>query len=253
MRHMKKAILSLALAALLSAPALASEGEALAKQNWPQDGIFGTYDKAALQRGFQVYKEVCSACHSMKYLAYRNLQEIGFSPEQVKALAAQVTVTDGPNDDGEMFERPARPSDRFKPAFANDKAARAANNGALPPDMSLLVKAREGGPDYVFGIVTGYADPPAGFQMNPGMNYNKVFPGHQIAMAKPLSDGQVAYTDGTQNTLEQEARDVAQFLSWASEPYQDERKQTGVKVILFLLVFAGVMYAAKKKVWSDVK
>jgi ubiquinol-cytochrome c reductase cytochrome c1 subunit len=151
-----------------------------------------------------------------------------------------------------MFERPALPSDRFKSPFKNDKAARAANNGALPPDMSLLVKAREGGEDYIFGILNGFQDAPAGVQMQPGMNYNRVFPGHQIAMAKPLSDGQVTYSDGTAASLEQASRDVVQFLAWASEPHMEQRKQTGLKVILFLLAFAGILYSAKRKIWSKL-
>jgi ubiquinol-cytochrome c reductase cytochrome c1 subunit len=249
---MKKTILFSALLLTLSSQAFAAEETALVKQHWPHKGIFGTYDKAAVQRGFQVYKEVCSACHSLKFLSYRNLGDLGYTPDQVKAVAAQYTVTDGPNDDGEMFDRPALPSDRFKSPFKNDKAARAANNGALPPDMSLLVKAREGGEDYIFGVLTGFEDAPAGVEMQPGMSYNKTFPGHQIAMAKPLSDGQVSYTDGTTASLEQEARDVTQFLAWASEPHLEQRKQMGVKVILFLLAFAGIMYAAKRKIWSKL-
>jgi len=258
---MKKAILFSVLLLTLSPPAFAAgempaqhahEQAELPKQHWPHKGIFGTYDKAALQRGFQVYKEVCSACHAMKFLSYRNLEDLGYTPDQVKAVAAQDAVTDGPNDDGEMFERPALPSDHFKPPFKNDKAARAANNGALPPDMSLLVKAREGGEDYIFGVLTGFEDAPAGLEMQPGMNYNKYFPGRQIAMAKPLADGQVTTSDGTAASLEQAARDVTQFLAWASEPRLEQRKQTGVKVILFLLAFAGIMYGAKRKIWSKL-
>jgi ubiquinol-cytochrome c reductase cytochrome c1 subunit len=261
---MKKTILFPALLLTLSLPALAAEDMSmpprhaheqveLSKQHWPHKGVFGVYDKAAVQRGFQVYKEVCSACHALKFLSYRNLEDLGYTPDEVKAVAAQDTVTDGPNDDGEMFERAALPSDRFKSPFKNDKAARAANNGALPPDMSLLVKAREGGEDYIFGVLTGFEDAPAGLEMQPGMTYNKYFPGHQIAMAKPLSDGQVSYSDGTATSLEQEARDVTQFLAWASEPRMEQRKQTGLKVILFLLAFAGIMYGAKKKIWAKLK
>ena len=247
----KKALLpfALALTMVLSTPALADE-ESMAHQSWPDKGIFGTYDKAALQRGFQVYKEVCSVCHSMKFVSYRNLADLGYTADEVKSLAAQYTVTDGPGDDGEMFDRPARPSDHFKSPYKNDKAARASNNGALPPDMSLLVKAREGGEDYIFGILTGFEPAPAGVQMMTGLNYNKQFPGHQIAMAQPLTDGRVAYTDGTPNTLEQEARDVTQFLAWASEPQMEQRKQMGIKVVLFLLAFAGILLRTKRKVWS---
>ena len=240
---------ALALTFAFAAPAQADE-EALQHQNWPDQGIFGTYDKAALQRGFQVYKEVCSACHSMKFVYYRNLQDLGYTADQVKSLAATYTVTDGPGDDGEMFDRPAKPSDHFKPPFKNEKAARAANGGALPPDMSLLVKAREGGEDYVFGILTGFGPAPADVTMMTGLNYNKVFPGHQIAMAQPLTDGRVTFTDGTPNTLEQEARDVTQFLAWASEPKMEERKRMGIKVILFMVAFAGIMLRTKRKVWS---
>ncbi len=236
----------------LALPVRAAEDETLPHQHWQHKGILGVYDKAAVQRGFQVYKEVCSACHAMKFMSYRNLEKIGYTPDEVKAVAAQYTVTDGPNDEGEMFERPALPSDHFKSPFKNDKAARAANNGALPPDMSLLVKARDGGEDYIFSILTGFETPPADVQLMAGMNYNKYFPGHQIAMAKPLSDGQVSYADGTPNSLEQEARDVTQFLAWVSEPHMEQRKQMGIKVILFLLVFAGVMFNTNRKVWSKL-
>lgn len=246
---MKKSLPFLALLLALSSPSFAAEDLNLPRQYWPHKSIFGTYDKAAVQRGLQVYKETCSSCHSLKFVSYRNLADIGYTPEEVKAFAAQYTVTDGPNDDGDMFERAALPSDHFKSSFKNDKAARAANNGALPPDMSLLVKARKGGEDYIFGILTGFVDAPTDVQMQPGLSYNKYFPGNQIAMAKPLSDNQVTYTDGTNATLEQEARDVSQFLAWASEPHQDQRKRMGLKVILFLLAFAGIMYAVKRKIW----
>lgn len=250
---MKKFLSVMAVAGILacSGSALAAEGAGLPQMPWPEKGVFGTYDKAALQRGFQVYKEVCSACHMMKYLHYRDLSALGYNDDEIKAAAAEYTVTDGPNDDGEMFERKALPSDAFKPPFANDKAARAANNGALPPDMSLLVKARHGGEDYIFGILTGYEAPPAGVELMSGMNWNRYFPGNQIAMAQPLTAGQVTYSDGTSSSLEQEARDVAQFLAWASEPHMEDRKQMGIKVILFLLIFAGIMYGVKRKVWAD--
>lgn len=249
---MRKNLSFLALALMLSSPAVAANEAPLQKQHWPHKGIFGTYDKAALQHGLQVYKEVCSACHSLKFVSYRNLADLGYTPDEVRAFAAQFTVTDGPNDEGEMFERPALPADHFKSPFKNDKAARAANNGALPPDMSLLVKAREGGEDYIFGILTGFEDAPADVQMQPGMNYNQHFPGNQIAMAKPLSDGQVTYSDGTTASQQQAARDVTQFLAWAAEPHMEQRKQMGIKVILFLLAFAGILYAAKRKVWSKL-
>lgn len=214
---------------------------------------FGTFDRAATQRGFQVYKEVCSACHAAHLLAYRNLTEIGLTPAQVEAIAATVTVQDGPNDEGQMFERPGRPSDRFRKPFANDAAARAANNGALPPDLSLMVKARPGGAPYVYALLTGYGDAPEGVTIQEGMHYNKYFPGHQIAMAAPLnSEGQVEYGDATKATVEQMAHDVATFLAWAAEPELEQRRAMGVKVIIFLTVLGGLAYAVKRKVWADV-
>jgi ubiquinol-cytochrome c reductase cytochrome c1 subunit len=237
---------------VLSTSAYSAESIAPPEQQWPHKGITGTYDRDALQRGFQVYKEVCSACHAMKYLSYRNLEDLGYSPEQVKAIASEYTITDGPNDDGEMFERPARPSDRFRSPFANDKAARAANGGALPVDLSLIVKSRPHGEDYIFALLTGYETPPAGTEMMSGMHWNKYFPGHQIAMAQPLTDGQVTYSDGSAASLEQAARDLTQFLAWASEPHMEQRKFTGMKALLFMLVFCGIMYAVKRKVWRDV-
>src|SRR5712675_400675 len=222
-------------------------------QEWSFDGVFGTYDRAALQRGFQVYKEVCAACHAVKHLAFRDLTEIGYNEDEVKGIAAQVQVTDGPNDSGEMFQRPGRPSDPIPGPFANDQAARAANNGALPPDMSLITKAREGGPDYVYAILTGFKDPPAGFKVNEGMYYNQYFAGHQIKMPPPLSQtDQVKYADGTSATVPQMAHDVVSFLSWAAEPNLDERHRIGFKVILFLIIATGVFYAAKRKIWARV-
>lgn len=251
---MKHTLALLAAATLISASsiAFASEGTAPPKQDWPHHGVTGTYDKAAVQRGFQVYKEVCASCHSMQYLKYRNLQDLGYTESQVKALAAEYNVTDGPDDLGNMFERPARPSDAFVKPFANEKSARAANNGALPPDLSLVVKARKHGEDYIFGMLTGYEEPPEGVTVAEGMHYNKYFPGHQIAMAAPLTDGRVTYSDGTAASIDQSARDVTQFLAWASEPYADQRKQLGIKVMLYLLVFAGVLYGVKRRVWRDI-
>ncbi len=224
----------------------------VAKQNWPFQGPLGTYDRAALQRGFQVYKEVCSACHSMSQLYYRNLATLGFSDAEIKAIAAEYTVIDGPNDQGEMFERSARPSDRFKAPFLNDKAAAAANNGAAPPDLSLIVKARHGGADYSYGLLTGYREPPPTMQMPSGMNYNEMFPGHMIAMPPPLSDGAVTFADGTPATVPQMARDVTTFLAWAAEPEMETRKRLGLKVLAYLLLMAGVLYAYKRKVWAAV-
>ena len=217
------------------------------------DGLFGHFDRASAQRGFQVYKEVCSNCHSMHLLSYRNLRELGLSDAEVRAISATVQVQDGPNDEGQMFERAGRPSDRFRSPFANEKAARAANNGALPPDLSVITKAREGGAQYIHALLTGYEDPPAGVTLMPGMNYNKYFAGHQIGMAQPLSsEGQVEYTDGTKPTVEQMSKDVSQFLTWAAEPELEERKAMGVKIIIFLTILGGLAYAVKRKVWADV-
>ena len=222
------------------------------EQHWHFNGMFGTYDKSAMQRGLKVYREVCSACHSLKRVYFRNLEALGYDEGQVKAIANEYTIHDGPNDDGDMFDRPGLPSDAFVSPFANDNAAKASNGGALPPDLSLIIKARHSGPDYVYGILTGYGEPPTGTTLLPGQNWNKYMLGHIIAMAKPLSDGQVAYEDGSPQTVEQYAHDVVNFLTWAADPYMEERKRTGIKVIIFLLIFAGVMYGVKKKIWSDV-
>ena len=237
---------------LAASSAWASEAAKIPRQNWSFSGIFGTFDRAQLQRGFPVYKNVCSACHGMNLIAYRNLTEIGFSEDEVKAIAAEYEVTDGPNDEGEMFQRPARPSDRFRKPFANENAARAANNGAAPPDLSLMIKAREDGANYVYALLTGYGEPPADMKMADGMIYNKHFPGGQIAMAPPISEGVVEYADGTKATMEQVSRDVVAFLAWVAEPEMEARKRLGVKVILFLLVLTGMLYAVKRKVWADV-
>lgn len=244
------AVLSFAVSA--PRPALAAESGALPHQQWSFDGLFGTFDRAALRRGFTVYKNICSACHSMRLLYYRNLADIGFSDAEVKKIASEVQVTDGPNDEGEMFERPGKPSDHFKSPFPNEKAARAANNGRLPPDFSLLVKSVVGGPDFVYGILTGFKDAPPGYKLPEGTYYNEVFPGHNIGMPPPLSDGAVDYADGTKATLPQEAHDVATFLTWASEPKLETRKQMGIKVILFLIVLTGLLYVIKRRVWKDV-
>jgi ubiquinol-cytochrome c reductase cytochrome b/c1 subunit len=220
--------------------------------DWHFEGPFGTYDRAALQRGFQVYKQVCASCHGMKRVAYRNLAALGYSEGQIKAIAAEYTFIDGPDEEGEMFERPGRPTDRFKAPYANYNQARAVNNGALPPDLSLMTKARKGGADYVYAILIGYEDPPPGTELGVGMYWNKYMYGNKIAMANPLIEGAVAYEDGTPTTVDQYARDVTEFLAWAAEPEMEVRKQTGIKVILFLLVFAGIMYAVKRKIWSKV-
>jgi ubiquinol-cytochrome c reductase cytochrome c1 subunit len=233
------------------------------KMEWSFDGPFGVYDRAALQRGFQVYKEVCSACHSLGRVAFRNLGEKGgpeFSEKQVAAIAAGYKVPADPDEQGKTVDangqpltRPAVASDYFPPPFPNEKATRAAMNGALPPDLSLIVKAREGGPDYVYGILTGFKQAPADFKMQTGMNYSEYFPGHQIAMPPPLTtDGQLTYADGTKATVQQMAHDVTTFLSWAAEPNLNERHRMGAKVILFLVIAAGIFYATKRRVWASL-
>ncbi|HVY15062.1 MAG TPA: cytochrome c1 [Rhodopila sp.] len=241
------------LATAAMVPAAHAQEEQLPHENWSFNNLFGTYDLAAAQRGFQVYSQICSNCHSMQMLHYRDLAGIGLSPEQIKAVAAAVTVPQGVDDQGNPKEGPATPADEFRSPFPNPQAARAANGGALPPDLSLIVNAREGHANYVYGILTGFTNPPAGFKMQDGMHYNKMFPGHQIAMPQPLQDGSVDYTDGTPNNLAQEAHDVVTFLAWASNPELTERKQMGVRVILFLMVMTGLTYAVKRKVWADVE
>lgn len=248
----KSVTVALALAAALAVPAVAAEAPKPAKQDWSFNGPFGTFDRAALQRGFQVYKEVCSACHGLRQVYYRNLSALGYNEDEIKALAATVEVQDGPNDEGQMFNRPGRPYDRFKSPFANDNAARAANNGALPPDLSVITKARPHGADYLYALLTGYAQPPADVKIPDGMQYNTAFAGQQIAMAAPLSEGSVTYADGTKATVAQMSKDVTTFLAWAAEPEMEERKRLGFKVMLFLLVLTGVLYAAKRRIWKDV-
>ncbi|MDP9196902.1 MAG: cytochrome c1 [Pseudomonadota bacterium] len=251
MRMMQYLFLSLF---FLTTPALAEGDEvAPAHQEWPHAGITGTFDRAALQRGFQVYKEVCAACHSMHLLSYRNLTDLGYSEDEIKALATQVQVTDGPDDTGKMFQRPGKPSDRFVSPFANEQEARAANGGALPPDLSLIVKAREHGEDYIHALLTGYDKAPEGHEVPAGQYWNTYFSGHLISMPPPLNEGQVTYADGTQATVEQMSRDVTTFLAWAAEPKMEARKQMGIKVLIFLAVFTGIMYAVKVRLWRNVE
>ena len=235
-----------------SLSALAAEGAELPSRDWSFEGPFGHFDKAARQRGFQVFKEVCSACHSLNLISFRHLIELGYSEDEIKALASEYEVTDGPDDQGEMFDRPAKLSDRWPSPFPNPQAAAAANGGAAPPDLSLMVKARKGGPNYLYALLTGYEAPPAGFDLLEGSNYNKYFPGHQIAMAPPLSEGSVEYADGTDATLPQMASDVATFLAWVAEPELEDRKEMGLKVLIFLVIFSLVLYAVKRKVWADL-
>jgi ubiquinol-cytochrome c reductase cytochrome c1 subunit len=255
---MKKFILTLfSVSAVMGASpaAFAAEGgTAPEHQHWHFDGPFGQYDKAALQRGFLVYRQVCSACHSMDKLSYRNLEGIGYDDSQVKAIAQEYTVIDGPNDEGEMFERPAIPSDRFVSPFPNEQAAKASNGGAMPPDLSLIAHARHGGADYVYSLLAkGYVEPHGDVTLLPGQYYNEYMAGHVIAMAPPLSDGLVAYPDGSPERVEQYAKDVAEFLQWAADPHMEARKSAGLSVMIFLAMFSLVFFLAKKKVWKNVK
>jgi cytochrome c1 len=265
--------LAVALWTVASSSVFAQEPDAPPRQHWSFAGPFGIYDPAQLQRGFKVYREVCSVCHSLKLLAFRNLADPGgpgFTEAQAAAIAASFQVTDGPNDQGQMFQRPGRISDYFPPPFPNDQTARVALGGKLPPDMSVLAKARsyewgfpqfifdaftayqEDGPDYIHAILNGYAPAPSGLTLAPGTQYNKYFPGHAIGMPKPLTDGQVEYTDGTPTTVDQYGKDVAAFLMWAAEPKLVERKRLGFQVMVFLLVFTGLLYFTKKRVWEAV-
>jgi ubiquinol-cytochrome c reductase cytochrome c1 subunit len=247
-------LLAIALLAGVGASSAWAQAEAPTPpaQRWSFDGPFGAFDLAAAQRGFQVYSEVCSTCHSLQYLHYRDLAGIGLTDEQIKAVAAAVTVPQGTDDQGAPVEGPATPANQFRSPFPNEKAARAANNGALPPDLSLIINAREDHGNYVYAILTGYADPPAGMQMQDGMNYNKFFTGNQIAMPPPLSDGRVTYADGTEATVGQMAHDVVTFLTWAANPEMVQRKQIGWRVVLYLMLLTGLTYAVKRKVWADV-
>ena len=221
-------------------------------QNWSFNGIFGKFDRNQLQRGYQVYKEVCSNCHSMNLLRYRDLEALGFSELQIKALASQINVTDGPNDEGKMIKRNGRPSDSFPSPFENEKAARFVNNGAYPPDLSLIVKARKYGSDYIFSLLAGYEEKPKDVAISQGMYYNLAFPGHQIAMAPPLFENVVTYSDGTKATVEQMAKDVTAFLAFASEPELEERKRLGWKVLIFLAFMTILFWRSKRAIWRDI-
>lgn len=237
----------------LSLVAYATEPVQLPHQDWHFSGPLGTFDRASLQRGYMVYRKVCAACHSMKYVAFRNLEDIGYSEAQIKAIAAEYIYTDGPDEQGRMYERPGLPSDHFKSPFPNHNAARAVNNGALPPDLSLIIKARYQGPDHVYGILTGFEAAPEGVVLRPGQFWNRYMPGHIIAMVPPLVENMITYEDGTPQTVEQYARDVVTFLTWAAEPILEDRKRAGLKVLIFLLVFTGIMYAIKERIWAAVR
>jgi len=234
----------------------AAEKTDLLKIDWSFKGLFGKFDRGSLQRGYQVYSEVCAGCHSMKYLSYRNLSEKGgpeFSVEQVKAIASSFEVTDGPNEDGDMFVRPAKLSDKFVMPYENEKAAQAANGGAYPPDMSVLAKARSGGADYLYSVLLGYEAPPSGTTLDEGVYYNKYMYGNNIIMAKPLDDGLVEYSDGTTASEEQMAKDVVTFLMWAAEPHLESRHKMGFKAIVYLIILTILVYFSMKKIWSRVE
>jgi ubiquinol-cytochrome c reductase cytochrome c1 subunit len=251
--RLRGAAFAISAAILVQGAAHAAEGHIELKHlEWPTGGMFGSFDRAATQRGFQVYREVCSTCHGVRYVAFRNLASLGYDEDQIKAIAAEYTITDGPNDEGEMFERAGLPFDRIPGPYPNDAAAAAANGGKAPPDLSLMAKARMGGEDYIYSLLTGYEDPPAEFEVPEGGYYNAYFPGHVIAMSPPLSDDQVTYADGTRATVSQMSRDVSQFLMWVAEPKLEERKGTGLKVILFLVVLTALTFALKRKIWADI-
>ena len=222
------------------------------KHKWSFNGVTGTFDRAALQRGYKVYREVCSGCHSMRLIYFRDLIDIGFSEAQVKVIASEYTVLDGPNDEGEMFERSARPADKFVNPYLNDNEARANNNGAYPPDLSVITKARKYGVDYIYNLLIGYDEPPKGTTLGQGMYYNKYMPGNQIAMPAPLLDGSVDYDDGTDTNLYQLSEDVVTFLKWSAEPELEVRKNLGIKVLLFFLILGIVVYLAKIRLWREV-
>ena len=234
----------------------AEQTNKLMDPGWTFKGYFGKFDRASLQRGYQVYTEVCAACHSMKYLNYRNLAQAGgpeFSEEQVKIIASQFEVEDGPNSEGDMFTRPARLSDSFVSPYPNDEAAKAANGGAYPPDMSVLVKARKDGANYIYSLLLGYDDPPSSITLDDGVYYNTYMSGNKIKMANPLSENIVQYIDGTPASEEQMAKDVVTFLAWAAEPHLEARHKIGFRAILYLIIITILVYFSMKKIWSRIE
>lgn len=252
---MKKNLLitcAIVLATVAGAAQASSDQKAPKHQKWAFDGMFGHVDKQAAQRGFQVYKEVCAACHGLKRVAFRSLAEIGFTEAEIKALAATYQIKDGPNDEGEMFERPGVAADYFPSPYANENAGRAVHNGAYPPDLSLIVKARPNGANYLYSLLIGYETAPADAHLSEGQHYNPYFPGGKLAMPAPLSEGQVTYEDGTKASVEQMSHDVTTFLQWAAEPEMQARKQTGIKTLIFLAIFTGFAYIAKRNIWKKL-
>ena len=236
--------------------AFAESSNDLLKVDWSFKSFFGKFDRASLQRGYQVYNEVCASCHSLKYLSYRNLSEKGgpeFSEAEAKAIASNFEVTDGPDSTGEMFTRPARLSDKFVKPYANEEEAKTVNGGAYPPDMSVLVKARAGGADYIYSLLLGYEDPPANVKLDEGVYYNKYMYGNKIKMSAPLSDDLVEYSDGTKATTEQMSKDVVNFLMWAAEPHLEQRHKFGFRVIIYLVIISILVYFSMKKIWSRIE
>ncbi|PWN33461.1 putative CYT1-cytochrome c1, heme protein [Meira miltonrushii] len=229
------------------------EGLHPAHYPWSHNGSFETFDHASIRRGYQVYREVCAACHSLDRIAWRNLVGVSHTVDEAKAMAEEVEYEDGPNDEGEMFQRPGKLADHLPAPYPNSEAARAANNGGLPPDLSLITKARHGGGDYIFALLTGYTDPPAGYEVPEGLNFNPYFPGTKIAMARVLYDGLVEYPDGTPATTSQMAKDVVTFLSWASEPEHDQRKKMGVQALAIISTLFAMSIWVKRFKWSSVK
>ena len=256
MKNILKLFSVIILFSVSSVNVISAEKVEFLKTDWTFKGLFGKFDRASLQRGYQVYTEVCAACHSMKYLSYRNLSEKGgpeFSVAQAKAIAASFEVTDGPNADGEMFQRPGKLSDKFVMPYENVKAAEAANGGAYPPDMSVLVKARGGGVDYIYSLLQGYEEAPSGMILDDGVHYNKYMYGNKIKMSAPLSDGIVEYSDGTNASVEQMSKDVTTFLMWAAEPSLEARHRMGFKAIVYLIILTILVYFSMKRIWSRVK
>ena len=256
MKNFFKILLLINFFFIASTTSNAAEKVEYLKTDWSFKGLFGKFDRGSLQRGYQVYTEVCAACHSMKYVSYRNLAEKGgpeFSVEQAKAIAASFEVTDGPNADGEMFTRPGKLSDKFVMPYENVKAAQAANGGAYPPDMSVLVKARGGGANYIYSLLQGYEDPPIGIKLDEGVHYNKYMYGNKIKMANPLSDGLVEYADGTNASVEQMSKDVTTFLMWTAEPHLEARHRMGFKAVVYLIILTILVYFSMKRIWSRIE
>ena len=229
-----------------------TSSKSMPKHEWSFKGITGTFDRSAVQRGYKVFREVCSGCHSMNLLYYRDLLDIGFSEDQIKAIASEYTVMDGPNDEGEMYERPAKLADRFVDPYSNEQEARISNNGSYPPDLSVITKARKYGVDYIYNLLIGYTDAPNNFEIGEGMYYNEWMEGNQLAMAQPLDDEYVDYDDGTNNSLPQLAEDVVTFLAWSAEPELEVRKKLGIRAILFFVVIGFLFYFVKIRLWKNI-